>query len=186
MSAPLSNYQKRHLSQLARRALNHTRALARGRGEEFNVTEEDYRHEQVIEACGKHGLRCCSQDDYKAVEAHLLDKLGQHGPAFNAQVRAATEKRRVAEFKLDAELKAAGLHVNYANAICQRQFNCTIFDATERQLWNLVYTVRNRAAAKRRQARRISSRGDLRQAAAAGRYAAREAERLQQTTPSNN
>lgn len=152
MSAPLTNSQKRYLSQLARRALNQVRALARGRGETFEVDEETWRHEEVITACGKHGLRCCSQDDYKTVEAHFLDRLGAHGAAFNAQVQAATEKRRQAEAVLVREIEKAGLHLNYANAICQRQYRCTIFDATEKQLWTLVYTIRNRAAAKRKSA----------------------------------
>ena len=153
MSAPLSKVQKRYLSQLARRALNQVRALARGRGEEFTATDDDWRHEEVIVACGKAGLRCCSQDDYKIVEAHFLERLGAHGAAFNAQVRAATEKRRQAEAVLCRELAAAGLRLGYAAAICERQNKCTLFDATERQLWHLVYTVRNRAAAKRRSAR---------------------------------
>jgi hypothetical protein len=157
MSAPLSNLQKRHLSQMARRALNRAAALARGRGETFAVDEQTYRREEVIRACGKHGLRCCSQDDYKTIEAHFLDLLGDHGQAFNAQVQAATEKRRQAEAVLVRELAKAGLHISYANAICQRQFRCTIFDATERQLWNLVYTIRNRAAAKRRTSARTAS-----------------------------
>ncbi len=152
MSAPLTHKQKRYLSQLARRCLNIVRALARGRGERFDVREDDWRHQEVIAACGKHGLRCCTQADYNAVKAHFLDKLGSHGDAFNAQVRAATEERRVAEYKLAAECAAAGLHLNYANAICQRQYGCTLFDATAKQLWTLVYTIRNRAAAKRKAA----------------------------------
>jgi hypothetical protein len=155
MSAPLSNLQKRLLSQLCRRAFNRTRALARGRGEGFEVREDDYRHEEVIKATGKHGLRCCSQDDFQAVRAHFLDLIGEHGSAFNAQLAAGTEKRRQAEAVLVRELAKAGLHLNYANAICQRQFPCTIFDATERQIWNLVYTVRNRANAKKRQAQSL-------------------------------
>lgn len=152
MSAPLTKDQKRYLSQLARRALNIVRALARGRGETFDVKEEDWRHEEVIAACGKHGLRCCSQDDYAAVKAHFLDKLGQHGDAFNAQVRAATEKRRQAEAVLVRECEKAGFKLAYADAICRTQNKCGLFDATEKQLWHLIYTVRNRAAAKRRQA----------------------------------
>jgi hypothetical protein len=152
MSAPLANSQQRHLSQLARRALNLVRSLALGRGEQFEVDEDTWRREEVIAACGKHGLRCCSQDDYKLVEAHFLDRLGAHGAAFTAQLRAATEKRRQAEAVLCREIKLAGLHLNYANSICQRQYRCTIFDATEKQLWTLIYTIRNRAAAKRRTA----------------------------------
>lgn len=149
MSAPLTKSQKRYLAQLARQALNQVRALARARGEAFEVDEETWRHEEVIRAVGKHGLRCCSQDDYADLKGHFLDRLGAYGAAFDARLRAATQKRRQAEAVLVRELQKAGLHLNYANSICQRQYRCTLFDATERQIWNLVYTIRNRAAQKR-------------------------------------
>ena len=92
MSAPLTHDQKRYLSQLASRAYKRQTAIARGRGESLaggkydglaqTAAEQQYRHDQVALATGKLGLRCCSQDDYKEVEGHFLDLLGNHAAAF--------------------------------------------------------------------------------------------------------
>jgi hypothetical protein len=155
MSAPLTNLQKRTLSLLARRAFNRATALARGRGEQFQVKEDDYRHEEVIRACGKHGLRCCSQDDYQAVRSHVLDLVGEHGAAFHAQLAAGTEKRRQAEAVLVRECEKANVDLAYADRICLQQFKCCLAEASEKQIWCLVYTIRNRAAAKRRGGARV-------------------------------
>jgi hypothetical protein len=152
MSSPLTTDQKRILSQLARRALASVRHAAEKRGETFTVTEDDWRREQVELACGKHGLRCCSQDDYSTVKAHLLARLGRAAEAFEAHVRAATEKRRQAEAVLIRECEKADLRLSYADRICRDKFHCTVLDATEKQLWQMVFTIRNRARARRRTA----------------------------------
>jgi len=149
MSSPLTNFQKQHLARLAGRAYNLQAAIARGAGKVFEPDAERWRHDQVAAACGKLGLRCCSQLDYKRVEAHFLELLGEHGRAFQAQVQAETEPRRQAEAVLVRECERAGLPLQYAEKICQRQFRCSLFDAGEKQIWSLVYTVRNRARKKR-------------------------------------
>lgn len=111
---------------------------------------DEWRHSEVTKACGKNGLRCCDQDDYAGLKAHFLDAAGASGAAFNWHVRAQSQGDRVAMAVLRRECGAAGVKVAYAAAICLRQFRCTLEDASEKQIWSLVYTVRNRAAAKRR------------------------------------
>lgn len=155
MSAPLTRYQKAYLAQLADRAFSRAAEVARQRGE-LPATDwrarENYRHDQVAAACGKFGLRCCSQDDYKLVEGHFLEALGHHGAAFNAFTRAATNDLRVAQYKLREACKQAGLSINYANAICRNQNRgLTIDDVTAQTIWRLIYTIRSRAAARRHQ-----------------------------------
>lgn len=156
MSAPFSKLQKRLLSQLAARAFRRECALARGRGEDPDASwraHETWRHQQVAAACGKLGLRCCSQDDYKLVEAHFLHLLGEDGRAMAALVRHQAQPRSTAEAVLWRELQQAadvGITREYVAAICRRQFGCSLLDASENHLWHLVYTVRNRAAEKRR------------------------------------
>lgn len=141
MSA-LSTKQKKYLAQLARQAFK-----VRGTpGADFDA----WRHDEVAKAVGKAGLRCCSQLDYKAVQAHFLDMTGRSGQAMTALVQHQSEPRRQAEAVLLRELTNAGLHLNYANSICNAQFKCTLFDATEKQIWCIVYTIRNRASRKRR------------------------------------
>ncbi len=159
----LSNLQKRLLSQLADRAFNRATALARARGEEpetNTAARAKFRHDAVEAAVGKRGLRCCGQADYKTIEAHLLDLCGEPARAMRSHMAAETDTRRRAEWKLFHEIQAAadaGLTVPYVEAICRAQFHCGITEASEKQLWRLVYTVRNRAAAKRKQGRAVAA-----------------------------
>jgi hypothetical protein len=167
MPAPLTNDQKRILSQLARRAFNKLRAQAKGRGEVFPVEhamhgeptdpalwcEETFRHEHVARACHKQGLRCCSQDDYAVVKAHFLHLLGEDGQAVRTLVSGGANEKRVADFKLNEAMRAGGFSQNYVETIARRQFHACVADLSAKQTWNLVYTLRNRAAAKKRAAR---------------------------------
>ena len=164
MSAPLTNDQKRYLSQLATRAFNRQTAMARGSlqtatgqtaiippGMSYSAAVDEYRRVQVIAACGKAGLRCCDQNDYKLVEGHFQELLGNSGAAFNAQVRAATETRRLVEFKITAACEEFGFSVSYANKICTAQnHGRTLEQVEEKQLWNVFYTIRNRGNARKR------------------------------------
>jgi len=145
MSAPLSNNQKRYLSQLSRKA------WAKAGPELDGISEEDFRHHEVAAACGKLGLRCADQNDYKLVEGHFLEKLGRHGAAFNAQVRAATEPRRLVEHKVLTACQEFGFGLGYADAICRAQNKGVGLDNVEdKALWRIFYTVRNRGAARKR------------------------------------
>lgn len=144
MSAPLTNAQKRILSQLARRAFNRELAIARGRGETLSETTEQYRHRHVAAASGKLGLRCCSQDDYGAVKAHFLDLLGESGAAVNALVHQSGNARRIAEYKLVQACEQTGLGIGYAAKICANMFKCSLEDASADQIWKLMFTVKNR------------------------------------------
>lgn len=151
MSAPLSNHQKAHLAQLARRAFNLESARARGRGETPPADFTAWRHEHVARACGRAGLRCCSQDNYKEVEAHFLDLLGQPARAFDAHVRGATNDRRIWEFKLLEACQQFGFHIAYADTICRRQnHGAGLDDVGTNILRNLFFTIRNRGLKKDR------------------------------------
>ena len=70
MAAPLTKRQKYYLVTLARQAFERecSRKNAEGR---MPGAEEKFRHEAVAKACGKRGLRCCSQDDYEIGRAHV-------------------------------------------------------------------------------------------------------------------
>lgn len=147
MAAPLNNDQKRILSRLAKRAFERECALARGRGETpdtSSAAEAAYRHEQVALACGKLGLRCCSQDDYGAVKGHFLNLLGETEKAFKAVHHGEGNARRVAEFKVVQACEQAGLDIAYAAKICVNMFKCSLEDASTDQLWKLMFTVNNR------------------------------------------
>jgi hypothetical protein len=148
----LTKFQKSTLARLATRAFRFECAKARGRNEEVNSSSAaaaQFRHDQVAQACGKLGLTCCSQYDYKSVEAHFLNILGQTGAAFNCHMAAQSEPRRQAEAVLVRELARFNINISYAASICRNQFKCSLDDASEKQIWCLVYTVRNRGNARR-------------------------------------
>jgi len=153
MSA-LTKFQKSRLAKLAATAFRFECAKARGRRETVDVSNaalNQWRRDQVARACGKLGLRCCDQFDYKSVEAHFLDMLGHTGAAFNAHMKAQSEPRRQAYVVLMREcarFSRAGITAAYADAICRRQFKTALDSASEKQLWCLVYTIRNRGRAK--------------------------------------
>lgn len=169
MSAPLSNRQKGILCQLSERAFNKLGALARGRGETFyagpdqKLEREKFRHAEVAKACGKNGLRCCSQSDYKIVEAHFLELLGEHGRAFNAQVRAATEERRLIEHKIVEACNEFGYNIGYADTICRNQNHGKGIEEIDtasaeglKRLWQVFFTVRNRGIARQRKEKEMA------------------------------
>jgi len=148
MSAPLSKNQKRYLSELSRRAWSKA-------GPELDgISEADFRHQEVAAACGKLGLRCADQNDYKLIEGHLLEKLGRHGAAFNAQVRAATEPRRLVEHKILQACQEFGFGLGYADAICRAQNHGAGLDnVEEKRLWFVFITIRNRGNGRKKAAR---------------------------------
>ena len=137
MPAPLTHAQKGYLSQLARQAWHRS-------GQMDEICEENYRREQVGLACGKAGLRCCSQDDYGAVKGHFLNLLGETEKAFHAVHHGEGNARRVAEFKVVQTCRDAGLELAYAAKICTNMFKCSLDDASADQLWKLMFTVKNR------------------------------------------
>lgn len=156
MSAPLTNGQKAHLAQLATRAFNLESAKARGRGETVDCgreTVDAWRHAEVAKATGKQGLRCCDQSDYKTVEAHFLDILGQTARAFKAHIRAATEDRRVIEYKITEACQEFGFAISYADKICRAQNKgLGLEEVDEKHLWQIFYTLRTRGRKKQSQA----------------------------------
>ena len=139
MAAPLDNSQKRYLSQLARRAWLKLGAELDGQA------ETDFRREHVAKATGKFGLRCCSQDDYGAAKAHFLELLGESGHALNALVHQQGNAQRIAMHKLKEACHYAHVSLEYPAAICRQQFKCNLSAATDKQLWCLTFTVKNRA-----------------------------------------
>ena len=180
MSSPLTHHQKTCLAILSTRAFNRAAALARGQGLDPladpafwqplfdaaalpfvldslpftpSAAAEQFRHLHVAIAVRRHGLRCCLQDDYKRLEAHFLNLLGEPGAALNAHIRAETEPRRVAEYKLLEACRRAGLHLSHAEAICRRQnHGLSLDDVPAKTLWHLVFTINNRRKSKVAQA----------------------------------
>ena len=139
---PLSREQKARLSILAREAFakRHPGSLA---GMERRIT--DFRHQESIRCCGKR-VSEAAQRDYLPLKAHFQDLTGNSGAALNTLMRSESEPRRVALHKLTQECRERQLSMSYPESICRRQYHCDLAKANAKQLWCLVYTVRNRKA----------------------------------------
>lgn len=131
---PLSPSQRSGLAMLAKKAWQKW-----GRGE----NEHAWRHAQSITAVGKR-ITEAGQRDFLRLRAHFLDLAGQSGAALNVLLKAENEPQRIALHKLTRECSQRGLPLAYPEAICKRQYRCTLAEASAQQIWRLVFTVRNR------------------------------------------
>jgi hypothetical protein len=136
--SPLSNEQKARICIIARDAFMRTDLIQSA--DNF----KEWRRQEQLEAIGKESLRECVQSEYLALLAHFQNLAGESGRAVKNIIRAAAEERAVARNKLDESLGERGLRVEYAEAICKRQFKCSLDEASAKQLWTLNFTVRNR------------------------------------------
>lgn len=169
MAAALTNRQKAYLAMLAKQA------FGRLRGEEprtlnleprtLNAEEEKWRHDEVAKACGKLGLRCCSQDDYGFVKAHFLGLLGQEGRAVQAHVRQASNELRVVQWKIIRKCQECGIRMSTAEGICRQMTRGKGLQEVEEvaTLWNVFFKLRYYE--KRGVVRGIDVRGIERKAA---------------------
>lgn len=145
---PLSNLQKREISIAARRAylVWPDREAYEAINSEMSATAcfEAWRHVEAGKACGVQSLRACTQAHYGRLLAHFQALAGHTAQADYTRARDADNDRRIARYKLAQALRERGLAEGYAAAICVRQYRCGLGEATAKQLWCLVYTVRNR------------------------------------------
>lgn len=149
MNNPLSNQQKGEIAKLARLAYD-----AWDQREEFELANptlsrtacfEAWRRVEQGKAVGVQSLRLCtSEQHYLRLMAHFADLAGDGASALRLLLRHGEEPRIRAFFKLQAALAERGLDEGYAAAICQRQYKRPLGEASEKQLWNLFFTVRNR------------------------------------------
>lgn len=139
MAAPLTNRQKAYLAILAQRAW-------RQAPEADALDANAWRHEQVAAACGKKGLRCCSQNDYGAVKARFLDLVGEPGRALAADVhgRAELNERRQVLWKIRARCREYGVSEALADGICRQMTRGRGLVEVEESstLWNVYFKLR--------------------------------------------
>lgn len=131
---PLTPDQRTGLAMLAKRA-----HVKMGRGENI----DEWRHAQSIKAVGRR-ITEAGQRDFLPLRAHFLDLLGKSDVALNVLLRAESEPQRIALHMLQKACTERGLPLAYPEAICQKQNNCCLAEANAKQIWRLVFTVRNR------------------------------------------
>jgi hypothetical protein len=147
MSSPLSNRQKFILAALAREAWQQD---IKNNPLQQAVSEHEFRHDQVRAATGRSGLTSCTQAHYQVIRAHFLQLLGRDDQALNAHYRDTGNGRRIVRHKINQACAAAGVTLNYANAICKSKYKCNLDDASDRQLWSIKFDL-DRASKRRRQ-----------------------------------
>ncbi len=146
--SPLSNDQKRLIAIAARKAYlaKPDRDLFEAINPDLSPTElfTAWRRVEQGKACGVQSLRACTQAHYGRLLAHFQALAGESGAAAQTLARDADNDRRVALYKLRQALRERGLQESYAAAICRQQYRCELTDASPKQLWRLVFTVRSR------------------------------------------
>lgn len=156
--APIGSLEKRELAILSRKAwdrLGKPGLVAGGKiGEAFDA----WRHQQVLMCCERPGLRQSRHEDYNYIKAHMLRILGATKQAANSELRGETEPRRQALAKLRHECTAAqdviDNPVGYVKVIAKAKFKTTLIesDLSANQIWQLIFSLRNGAGKRRRQA----------------------------------
>ena len=105
-----------------------------------------YRHNQVIKACGMHGLLCCTQKEYGYVKARFLGLLGAEGRAVKAEMHGLPERNelRVIQWKIVNKCKECGIPIAKAEGICRQMTRGKGLQEVEetRVLWNVFFKLR--------------------------------------------
>lgn len=155
----LTNEQKATVCQLAREAWDahpEIRDALLEANPHLGKTEifQAWRRVEQGRAVGRQSLtQCTSEGDFLKLCAHFRAMIpGQEQRAARTLARHAIEPRLVALHKLRQACERAGVDLGYPAKICRTQYRCSLDQASEKQLWRLVYTVKNRGTAKRREA----------------------------------
>jgi hypothetical protein len=151
VTKPLDNAQKAKLSIAAREAyeLQTEHGLATG------ISFDDWRHEQVEIACGKSGLRKCTNKDFRAVLARFFLLAGKEKEAAEIYAKTGRVKgsEQIGDTHENRELCRALIRdkiafsygafiVAYVAAIVRNKHQGkTIDDLSAAELQQLVYTV---------------------------------------------
>lgn len=142
----LSNDQKTKLSILAKRAFDkHKESGLIDDGVRF----DDWRHAECVAATKGRvtGFRAATNRDYLQIRGHFALLAGDVVTAFNDSQRDRPEQAdwEQAWNILKRETTAKELKFpDYPAAICKQQYKCPLREATQKQLWSLIYTIRNR------------------------------------------
>jgi hypothetical protein len=143
--APLSGEQRQKLAGLAALAYD----IA-----DSHVAFDDWRHSEVRRVVHRAGLRDCLNMHYLPLFAHFHELLGNSGRATKALVKAETEPRTWALHALQKEaVKAKDVMpeaMKYARGFLRNKRGVSLDEASDRDIWHAVFTVRRKAQALRK------------------------------------
>lgn len=138
-TAPLSKKQKAGICAMATRAF----ARVHGRRPANSAELEEWRRGEQRAATGHASLTTCTQAHYNGLLARFAHLAGEDGVAMKRHVRDATSAQRVAMHKLCEACEERGLALSWPASICRSKFKCGLDEANSKQLWKLVFDVRN-------------------------------------------
>jgi len=87
-------------------------------------------------------------DAWLTLMIHFLTLAGETKQAYELGLRLGTSEKSIARHQLEACCKKNSVSLNYAAAILRRKYKVSIDDATDRQLWHIIFTI-NRVTSKR-------------------------------------
>lgn len=155
----LSNKQKAEIGQLAQAAWAHqidvqAELLEANPGMTLPQLFTGWRRVEQGKVLGelRQSLTQADQTEYARLMAHFARLTGNEALTAQWEKRAVNDGRARAEWHLHTELKKADLKLEYAAVICRAQNRCELREASERQLWRLVFTIRARARMKKESA----------------------------------
>lgn len=142
----LSARQKTRLALAAKAA--YERHLKLGLVDE-GVTSDAWRRAECLAATGGRvgGLREAAQRDYRQLRGHFANLNGDGATAIDDAIHGdpAEADRDQAWAILARECRKRGHSFPaYPASICRQKYKRPIGEASTRQLWSLIYTVRNR------------------------------------------
>ena len=110
-----------------------------------------WRHGQQSSAIGRFNLTHSSNDEFCILMAHFALLANDSDSAASWLMRFSNEARRRVFWLIKSNCTNGIQFPKYPDAIAQAQFGCRIWEASTKQLYNILSTVRNRASAKRKQ-----------------------------------
>lgn len=153
--SPLTNRQKADVCRMAKRAWDAWDGREEycggiNAGVSHTLLFGAWRHEEQERVVGRRSLTTATQHDYAALMAHFAAMAGLELVAGRWVSRQVEDGRNRVLYILRRDTLQRGLvYPGYPEAICRKKNRCGLGAATEKQLWHLVYTVRNRRKAVR-------------------------------------
>jgi len=143
---PLSHNQKAKLAIAARSAFDkHHKAGLIDNGQTF----DDWRHAECSAATDGRvgGFREATQRDYRLLRGHFANLNGDGATAIQDAIHGSPDEADLDQARaiLRRECRTKGhAYPEYPAAICRQQYKRPLSEASIKQLWSLIYTVRNR------------------------------------------
>ena len=154
--APLSREQKTRLILLIKQAW------------EKHAPHEDFeawRVDECLRACGRR-LSLARNHDFLPLRAHFRNMLGDSGRAFNDLMRAEAEPRAQAIHILRVECGKASdvlpAAMGYIRGMLKNK-GTSLEDASPKQIWHSIFTLRRKAQLERKKARRYPAKPQSRE-----------------------